>query len=580
MSGAAALDPATTQVVQALVDDLAHEMTSTTLRTGEKLFERGDPGDALYLISAGRLAVLGSDEPDASPNDPGSVVMGRGALVGEMALIADVPRTATVVAVRDTSLRRLDRETFLSLLHERPELALRLGSVVVNRLISTPVPRPAPPATIAVVASTANGERSASREMVGEVTEALLAAVGRSRRVGAEEFDGSAPGEIVERLDRLETDHDLLVYDTVGSPEWRDRCFRQADTVLLVVDSRSRPIARLAEGAAARWARLELVVVNPTGTTVPVDASPWLDAFVPALHHHVVEHDPTTLARMARLVGGGAIGVVFSGGGARGLAHVGAWRALVESGVAVDAVAGVSIGALVGGAVALDVAPEELSRRMREGLVDVRLPFDPTVPATALLRGAEIAKRLEKAGDGRVFENTWRPFTCYSADLASGEMHTHDRGPLWLGVRASFSLPILLPPCRRGDAVLVDGAVFDNMPVQPTRERHPGLTVIGLDVGRQGTIGGTDLSESGDMSGWRVLYDRVHPGRKVREVPSLAQVLLRLVDLAGGAPSPPDLWIRPDVADFPLLNFKAADDLERIGYEATLEALDDWPPTS
>ncbi|MFN3642453.1 MAG: cyclic nucleotide-binding domain-containing protein [Gemmobacter sp.] len=106
---------------------------NATLRAGERLAERGEPGDAAYVVIEGTVDVR-------IPTPAGEVSVasiGPGEIVGEMALLTDRPRSAAMVAATDLVLLRLDRPTLLSLLREFPDVALEMIRVLALRLEAT-----------------------------------------------------------------------------------------------------------------------------------------------------------------------------------------------------------------------------------------------------------------------------------------------------------------------------------------------------------------------------------------------------------------------------------------------------------
>jgi NTE family protein len=331
----------------------------------------------------------------------------------------------------------------------------------------------------------------------------------------------------------------------------------------------------LLSALAVGRATVELVVLNPSHAEVGLDASRWISIVGPDRLHHVRIGDPATSDRAARLVVGKGTGLVLSGGAAKGLAHLGAWRALCEIGLPIDTVAGVSLGALLGAGVALDYEPKELHDEVMARLVHERGLVDLTLPWVSLLRGKEVSRRIEEVGRNRKFEQTWRSFVCTSCDLTSGEQVEHRSGLLWRAIRASVSIPGLLPPMRDGERLLVDGAVRDNLPVSALRRGHPGpLHVIAVDVGKDGTLGAGAMPEGGHQSGWRLALDRLHPRRPATMMPSMPQLLMRVMELAGNEQaSAPDLLVKPDLSGMGLSDFARIDRFEQAGYDAVSAAL-------
>ena len=122
----------------ALSDDarrlVRESLEPVSLPGGAVLMHEGDPADCLYLVAAGRLRVTTTD---AEGNDHPLAEVGRGDLVGEMAIITDRPRSATVYALRDAHLLRLSTDAFTKLSAKHPESVRALGTTVVDKLMQS-----------------------------------------------------------------------------------------------------------------------------------------------------------------------------------------------------------------------------------------------------------------------------------------------------------------------------------------------------------------------------------------------------------------------------------------------------------
>jgi NTE family protein len=208
------------------------------------------------------------------------------------------------------------------------------------------------------------------------------------------------------------------------------------------------------------------------------------------------------------------IGLVLSGGGARGAAHVGVIRALEEMRIPIDAIAGTSMGAVVGGLYAAGLDGEEITgvfrsidwqdllrdRAPRRDLVFRRkqddrsflargsLGFRPgegVVLPLGLVQGQKITQLLRGAtlrvGDVRDFDALPTPFRALATDLESGEPVVLAGGDLATVLRASMSAPGVLAPVEIDGRLLVDGGLVDNLPVGLAREMGVDV-IIAVDV--------------------------------------------------------------------------------------------------
>ena len=186
---------------------------------------------------------------------------------------------------------------------------------------------------------------------------------------------------------------------------------------------------------------------------------------------------PSDFDRLARLITGHAVGVVMAGGGARAFTHIGVVKALRASGVPIDQVGGTSMGAIVAAAVAARWTDEELAERFRRSFVTANPLSDYTLPFVSLFGGRRVTTLLRTAFGDKDIEDLVLPFYCVTANLTTANADTHTTGKLWRWLRASVSLPGVLPPFNDAGQVHVDGGVIDNLPVRVMRRQGRGLTI-------------------------------------------------------------------------------------------------------
>ena len=564
---------------------IAAQLTPRSVTGGEVLIREGDDADALYLIAEGRLRVIGRRD-DGTPQTLAE--LGRGEIVGEMALVTNEPRSATVTAVRDSLVLELPATTFLALVQEHPDVLREVTTKVVGRLMRSlrgGAPT-SPVATIAVVPLDDAPELVGFGADLSDGFERLARACTRITRATATDALGDlaqVPGaRLTGWLAAQERGAEVLVL--VADPDpgpWTDFCVRQADLILYVAAAHTasspRPVEDyVAERRAHVPARTQLVLVHPATTSDPRGTRRWLAPRTLERHHHVRSGRPADVDHVARLVLGRGIGLVFSGGGARGVAGLGVLRAMRELGIPYDAVGGVSIGALVGGGAAREQSFEDLGGLLRDAVV-TSSPFDVTFPAVSLAAGKRVTRHLQNAADGLDMEDTWRPFFCVSTNLTRGRLEVHRTGPGWHAIRSSFSIPGVFPPVRTPDGdLLVDGGVLDNLPVGIMRAEHPGISVVSVDVRRARDLGGQGIPGDGVVSGWRVLLSRIDPSARDADRAGLGRILLRLTEIGTDEDDRGDLCIRPAIDSFSIADFGAFDRLVDLGYQAATVALPAW----
>ena len=248
------------------------------------------------------------------------------------------------------------------------------------------------------------------------------------------------------------------------------------------------------------------------------------------------------------------VGLALSGGAARGIAHVGVLRALEENAIPIDAIAGASAGALVGGLYAsgLTISQiEELSRKFR---------WRHTARFSFSRLGLQSNARMEDFLRARMpvtrFEELKIPFAVMVTDLRRGMLIVlRDTGDVPFAIRASACLPALYVPCRDEQGrLLVDGGLVANLPISYARDLGADI-VIAVDVGADGA--------------------------RFMEVPRTALGVLtqtfvaveRIVSNQESAKA--DLIIIPKVGHIRWDETRRADELFRVGYDAAIEGIDD-----
>ena len=152
-----------------------------------------------------------------------------------------------------------------------------------------------------------------------------------------------------------------------------------------------------------------------------------------------------------------------SAGGARGVAHIGVYKALIESGIPIDIVCGTSMGAMMAGCIASGLSFIEILEKIEE-VSNAKFLKDYDVPYSLILnpKSNELAMKIY-AGVTRVFtEDLWIPMFCCATNLSKSDLEIIDTGLLWKAIRASGTVPGVHPPMAKGKSLLVDGGLINN----------------------------------------------------------------------------------------------------------------------
>jgi NTE family protein len=589
---------------EAAIADLWPLLEWVEIRGGETLMRQGDPGDALFLLVSGRLrAYLRGD--DGASRAVGEIA--RGEIVGEMSLFTGEPRMASVVAIRDSLLVRLDKDGFDTLLARHAAMSRALSRHVIRRL-KAPATRGANPRPITIGLMPA----SAGVDLAGFAAALAqqLARFGRTEVVDSgrvqrelESPDATlgpqaridAHRRIALLLDRIEARLEFVLL--LADPEptaWTARCCRDADELLLLADADQppalHPIERLCLMPRGRDAAQDaevaeiLLLLHPPDRRTPQGTRAWLDRRPLSGHLHLRRDSANDLARLARFVNRSATGLVLAGGGARGLAHLGVLRALQEQGIEIDAVGGTSIGAVMATYVGSERPLPEVMDNARAALARNPTGDLSPMPWLSLFRGARLRRTLEASvrtllgrdADQVDLEDLWKPTYFVATNYSQAQEQVLRRGRLVKLLLASTAIPGALPPVLHGGELLCDGGSFNNFPVDVMRAQRGIGTVIGVDLDYRQPLK-VELDEV--PGGWAMFLDQWRPPRRRRyRLPSLPTYLMTVMVLNSMERSRrsralTDLFFNPPLERVGLLQWKRFDRIVQRGYEHGLAVL-------
>ena len=594
--------------VAAHLRELLGEVDAATLRKieerirwvrlagGEVLFQQGDPPQGAYIVMLGRLRVTARDEDgiDRVIDEPGP-----GEWIGEMALLTGSPRSATVCALRDSELVWLSPDVFDELVCRDAKVLLQTSRSIVGRLQRQMAARKMVPSKVRTIAVVPLQQGLDVSWLAGELARAL-GGFGSLLHVDAARVDGalgkpdiaqsrvSDPAHL--RLSDWMMDQermfDLILYeaDTRGS-EWTTRVLGHADHILFVGHAGSSPAAGEVDRWAARRAeaaggrpRQSLILLQP-GNAPFSNTARWLAGRTLDAHYHVRVGRRPDVERLARHLTNNCISLVFGGGASRGYAHIGVIRVFEELGIPIDATCGTSIGSFIAACTSIHMSTKEMLDYIPP--VMQKAFFDPTLPVVALMNGKNLTKAATTELGQYGIEDTLIPLFCVSTSLTRGGEHIHRRGPVGVALRASGSVPGILPPVPAGDELLIDGGLSNNVPAD-LAEQIFGGHVIAIDVVPEFEL----TAQAGlplHVSGFGYLLRLVNPFSRPLGMPNIASILMRTMTTstqglrrASELSRCCALYLRPHVSRWNMLDFGAADAIAMEGDRGTRPAIAAW----
>lgn len=582
------------------VDTLFERMEILSISGGEKLFTANTVDEACYLVVNGRLQQIDPNQTSRTAERHPGLLLGRGQIVGLDAFLGQTTQRYNVTAVRDSIILRLSRPAFDRFAQENSEAGLQLLSSLAHEYIRPlSLMHAAEPTglSIALLPLHDSVDINQISTAVWNAFESYKPSLYLSRaginqifkRPDTADMPARAPRnlEIVNWLQAQEQKYDFLIYEAETNwSGWTQRCLRQADVVLIVADATATPAPTPLEERLAQFAhgiRQELLLVHPAHTSQPRRTADWLAPRHGRVlaHHHVRMGYAPDYSRLLRRLTKQSTALVLGGGGARGLAYLGVFRALREANIPIDYVGGTSMGAIIAATQALEIPEDDLLKLNKTFTAWPRV-FDFTLPVVSLLESNSVSDKMREIFGTAEIEDCWHPFFCLSSNLTRATQEQHLTGPVWQAVRASSCLPGLFSPLvnKQGE-LLVDGGVLNNLPVDTMRELYNPHRLIAVNV-----FAASELRAHYDLktavSGWDVLRNRLDPRQETSPVPLLFQYLWRTIVLndvhqARRKLKWVDLYIEPAVEKYHMFAFGAYEQLIEIGYQAAQKALQDWP---
>ncbi|WP_420643615.1 patatin-like phospholipase family protein [Candidatus Leptofilum sp.] len=495
------------------------------IKAGETLFEQGTSPEYIAYVVNGRLQQI-HKQLDGQQKICGQI--GSGQFAGTLPQQNLLPRHHATVAERDSQLIVLSQENLGRFCEQLPQAwsSLVHDFAFPSHLNPTQQTAARTAHNIAFVPLSVNVPLT-------ELMDELRTAVFRTKNsliLNAQTVDNNLNDldALLPWLDKQEQYNDYLLYQ--ANPQWdswSQRCIRQADRIVLVAEANTSPdLTAIEEQIQTLKPQLipELVLLQPAQGQ-PQGTANWLASRQVNAHYHVRQGNKQDIRRLGRRLTGQAVGLVLSAGGARGFAHIGAYRALLEAGIEIDYFGGTSMGGLIAAIIAHGYSYEELASFAADYGASSAL-LDYTFPATSLCASGKITELLRRMFAETRIEDLVLPYFCVSTNLSQAQLKVHQQGRLRRAVRASIAIPGVFAPVSQDGDLLVDGSLISVLPIKLMHQRLNGGQVIAVNATPE-KKNSRHWHVDDTISGWKTLYNRLNPFTKSVHLPSLIGTLMQ-----------------------------------------------------
>lgn len=491
------------------------------MEPGEYLFRQGSHESTLYIVLGGRLRAVMEDHHGI--HILGDI--GVGEPVGEYAMFTHEPRMASVLAIRKTTVLEITNDKYLSIVSQNPSFASMLTSVLIKRINNNILEqnRTGASKNIALINLQPDND-------LGDWTfdmERTLRMNGISTQVFSE---GALPEEqYMEIFDTLEQHHGINVLAcSEAYPEWSKQCVIYADLVIVTTVFSANSDLYQIEKTLDLYSKnitnkkIYIVFLHEQDATLPNHTSRWLQHRKVNLHLHIRRNHAADIRRFCRIISNQAVGLVLGGGGAKGFAHVGAVKALLDAGVEIDFVGGTSAGALYGILMSYSDFDFAVIHRVCEESVRRKLTSkDFTLPITSLMSGKKVYNFIREMFGYHELEDIWINSYCVSSNFSRSGASVHEKGSIHQKITASIAIPGIFPPVIIDQELHVDGGVVDNLPIEPMY-RFPLRHIIAISLSNHTN---TQLECQEIPSARRILWDRIR-GKKRPNIPGIGSLIV------------------------------------------------------
>lgn len=452
---------------QAGIEQIIEQSSIIELKPGDYLIKQGENTNSLFFIVSGRLRTIYSE--GNTTKILGDV--GAGEPIGELSFFTNKTRSASVVAIRKTKAIALNKDGFETLVAHQPALAGLITQFVIRRLNRNALEthKQSPPKNIAVVKLDPEDDFSS-------YTDKMLSYFdNQSIKLNIYEHDSTRQQDFDVFFEALENNEGLnLFLVDKNNIEWSKHCLIYSDLVIVASAFDSSPRLRSIEKSLDLYndgilgKKAYLLLLHENASELPKGTSKWLDNRHISLNIHIRKNNLDDIGRFCRILTHKANGLVLGGGGAKGFAHIGVVKALKEKGIPIDIIGGTSAGGLYGLTMAYcDFDMDMVEEICRDSVKKKITSNGMDVPLISIMSGKKLTRFIKNLFKEKHIEDIWINTFCVSTNFSKAEMAVHERGLIWNRVRASISIPGIFPPVVINRYLHVDGAVMDNLPIEP-----------------------------------------------------------------------------------------------------------------
>ena len=509
----------------------------------EIVFVEDSLGDAMYLIESGQVKV----SVNTGPGQQERIInyLGPSNFFGEMALLLNQRRSATVTVTIDADLWALRKADMDELLVDHPEIALQITKELSRRLsdvVTESTRRPGHNLTVVFGPDVCDIAKA-----IHTITHQKVVVLDVTGQDLADQAGEAFQSDTLTILETQETTSNETLVETLGI------LADGFDWVLVALS----PFYSEVNAKAVQLAKATILCNVPEETWIIENSDG------PIIH---CNGTPEEIGRTARKITHRVVGLALSSGGARGIAHIGVLKTLEKANIPIDIIAGTSAGSLFGSLYAIGKSIAEITEFAKglHKLIEIKSGlWDPkfSLPWDGLIKGNATLKYLDKHLDHATFADTKIPCYVVAADVLSGEEVVFNTGSLAQAVRASIGMIGIFSPYQLNSHYLIDGGAVNPVPASILAEKGANVIIASSVI---------PSIEEERVRG-RAMANRPEHPNFLGVLNSMMAIMER--EIVKTRMSPVDILIKPKVEIFTSMDYDKAGDFLRLGQEAAEQQL-------
>ena len=574
------------------------------LEDNSNLFNYGEKSDSFYLLVTGLLKAYIPKKGELI--EVGEIYEGE--VIGEMGILTNEARSASIFATRDSVVFKIDLEKANEIIMQYPLVLLQVATKIADRLRKVQHSNERHRTDIHSIVQLSSGKNhtkeiiSIGNSLIDSMNKFNRSIVVSSKKVNeilniesinAElERDKFYPAldDLVDNFTK-ENRYLLLLCDEEYTP-WTTWCLAISDKNIFVVEesagvSNTELLNKMNLSEKDIPIHLhdekQLIIYHQSKNSFPSKTSSIIE-MLPKIsnHYHMSINNKNDSDRVSRLIAKKGIGLCLSGGGAKGNAHIGVYKALIEHNIPIDAVCGTSAGGIVASLIAFGYDPETIISRLKETYK--RNSFkEYTIPVTSIIATKKVIQDAIFLGNDMDIEDLWIPYFSIAVNISKSKLDVIDKGPVYKATRATAALPGILLPVIKDTSFLVDGGLINNMPGDIMLKKYGGK-LISVSVSPQEDLD-AKFNDFPNQSSYFIKKLLRMNKKFPHEIPGLSNILMRSIFVASSNKIKEvidlsDLFLDLQVKDVGLLEFEKIDESVEFGYEYAMKKLKNFDKSS